>query len=230
MFWNKKEERDGLPDAPPMRSPFGGELGSPRAQAQDNYDDDSQPNSLPSFPDSPMNKGFSQSIIKDAVSSDQNEEEVVGEPSQERNFKTVEMEESPRVKNSPSPLPLQIMPKPFVPQAESSSLNLAPPPMMERSLMQEKYVPPVYNPPVRSNLPPSLAKNQDIFVKIEKFQTARRSLQAAQEQIDQMDELLRRIRDTKLREEQELAGWEKEISSLKGRVQNVTENIFEKIE
>ena len=45
-----------------------------------------------------------------------------------------------------------------------------------------------------------------------------------------MDELLKKIREIKLREEQELTTWEKEINNAKSRIKDVHENIFEKIE
>ena len=51
-----------------------------------------------------------------------------------------------------------------------------------------------------------------------------------EKKVTEIDELLRKIRETKLREEQELVGWEKELTSIKSNLQGVTENIFEKVE
>jgi hypothetical protein len=70
----------------------------------------------------------------------------------------------------------------------------------------------------------------DVFVRIDKFHSARKALSEVQHKLVDIDELVKRIRDTKLREEQELAGWEKDILHIKSRVQTVTENIFEKVE
>ena len=70
----------------------------------------------------------------------------------------------------------------------------------------------------------------DVFVRIDKFHTARKSLSEIQNKLNDIDELVRRIRDTKLKEEQELANWEKELMQIKSKVQTVTENIFEKVE
>lgn len=70
----------------------------------------------------------------------------------------------------------------------------------------------------------------DVFVKIEKFRMARRSLDDVKEKLGEIDEMIKRIRETKLREEQEFAFWEKELEAIKGHVQEVTENIFEKVD
>lgn len=70
----------------------------------------------------------------------------------------------------------------------------------------------------------------DVFIRIEKFRSARRSLDDVKVKLSEIDELIKRIRETKLREEQEFAFWEKELEAIKGRVQEVTENIFEKVE
>lgn len=73
-------------------------------------------------------------------------------------------------------------------------------------------------------------KNSDVFVKIDKFHTARKSLTLAQQEIENVSDLLKKIRETKLREEQELSAWEKDIANAKSRVQEVSSNIFEKVE
>ena len=54
MFWNKKKNR-GLPDLPTPQ------VISPKIQKKEEI------SSLPSFPDAPSKKGFSQEVIKDAI-------------------------------------------------------------------------------------------------------------------------------------------------------------------
>jgi len=85
--------------------------------------------------------------------------------------------------------------------------------------------------PLRKELPlRSSDKNSDIFVKLDKFRNARRALEEIKIRSEEIDSLLKKIRETKLREEQELTGWEKEITNIKSRVQDVSSNIFEKVE
>ncbi len=77
---------------------------------------------------------------------------------------------------------------------------------------------------------PFTSRTEDVFVKIDKFHSARKALNSAREKLREIDELVRRIRETKKREEQELASWEEEIASVKSKVEDVTNNIFEKVE
>jgi hypothetical protein len=237
MFWDKKDEKRSLPDLPPIQSPFSKDLALPKINTEDDFDhlEPVEKHNLPSFPDSPINKGFSQAVIKDAVNPPEYSEsqEIIGDPiDQERRFKTIEMdnmenknETLPSIASSqrqyqPKPLPTLKSNSQVQNQQESSlSLGLPPPlPLPVHSINQIKM------PPTLSN-----QKNQDIFVKIDKFQSARKALNSAKEQLEEINNLLRKIRETKLREEQELSSWEKDLSAAKARIQEITENIFEKI-
>jgi chromosome segregation ATPase len=74
------------------------------------------------------------------------------------------------------------------------------------------------------------AKSEDVYVKIDRFHSARKALNGARAKLKEIDETMRKIRETRQREEQELSFWEKEIGSIKTKVEDVTKNIFEKIE
>ncbi len=71
-------------------------------------------------------------------------------------------------------------------------------------------------------------KNSDIFVKIDKFYSARRSLADVQDKLEEVSDLLTKIREMKMREEQELSTWEKDLIALKTKIEEVNSNIFEK--
>lgn len=192
MFWSKKEDKSKLPDLPPIN--IHGNIPSQKMDFP-YEDEDYEKHRLPSFPDSPMQRGFSQTIIKDAVNNEDAKEETIPFQDAQRKFKTIEMEDTSRV---------------FEPK-------LSPPP--EQYTRPQKY---------EATLPKS--KNSDIYVKIDKFNSAKRSLSAIHEKLGEIDELLKRIRETKLKEDQELSNWEREISSLRSKMQEVTESIFEKAE
>lgn len=76
----------------------------------------------------------------------------------------------------------------------------------------------------------SQAKTEDVYIKIDRFHSARKSLNSAREKLKEIDELIGKIRETKMREEQELSSWEGEIETIKSKVEDVTKNIFEKVE
>ena len=229
MFWDKKESAKSLPDLPPSKTPA---MMYP-AEEDDSDDSSEARHGLPSFPDSPIQKGFSQAAIKDAVSNEsvgEQDTETVSSPTHEEAFKTVEVEEwSPQQQNMPS-------------ISNASSMIPSMPPMMSRSMArapksQSLAPPPAMSvtpfPPSSLSTPPRNAptgKNADIFVKIDKFYSAKRALEAAASKIDDIDALLQKIRETKMREEQELTSWEKEITTIKARIKDVTDTIFEKVE
>ncbi len=280
MFWNKKDEEKSLPDLPPLQSPFSKELAVPDISTI-SEEENEEKHSLPSFPDSPINKGFAQAAIKDAIDTapidttiENTEPELVSAPgSTEKVFRTVELDEEnshpsisiatptktspirvqqmpPSLSQSMTPsLPQRIAPPPSSPRIPSQPVPISQP--MPKSIAQPMALPmsipmSLPMPPMMqqqtssqssmSSMPPMNAmsltnrptRDKDIFVKIEKYQSARRTLQTTQDQLEEIDSLLKKIRETKLREEQELSAWEKELSVIKSRVQDVTE-IFEKV-
>jgi hypothetical protein len=239
MFWNKKEEKKALPDLPPLQSPFNKDLSSLPEQDEDLQM--TEKHALPSFPDSPLNKGFSQAVIKDAVGSPTAKDDLETAGSQlppPKEFKTIEMEEtkasSPSIASMQKSISQQISQSPeekenlFSQTLETkTSFPLGPPPIQPAK--------PIPTPTLQLPTSPQplfrpTSKNQDIFVKIEKFQGARRALQTTRDHLEQIESILKKIRETKLKEEQELATWEKDLALAKSRVQEVTENIFEKLD
>ncbi len=202
MFWNKKPSDSSLPELPPLEP-----LKSPRmprkemGMNEEMNEEESEIHSLPSFSDSPSKKGFSQSAIKEAISIEENQEQ--------------DPEET-------------ISPEPYMKKSS--------PVMMEMSLSEIKKLPiPPLNTKIEEDFssPPIQSANQsktkDIFVKIDKFQSARKSLSSASEKVNEVESLLKKIRETRMREDQELTAWEKDLESVKTKIEEVSKNIFEKI-
>jgi|GEM_PF-2335723 len=84
-------------------------------------------------------------------------------------------------------------------------------------------------------IPPQIRKKEmdekePIFVRLDKFRSAKTSLSNIREKLNEIDELLRKIRETRQKEEQELEFWEKETHEIQDKLNEVTESIFEKIE
>jgi len=215
MFFEKKEDDRKLPDLPapefpPRVSGFGG-------------DEDDGGSALPVFPDSPSGNRFAEAAIKDAVGSEK--ERGIGlPPSEDRGEgKMVEMEEWE---------PSHLRPKgdefPVTgghhehgehhggehhEHHHKEHERIAPPP--ERTVREEGKVD---------------SMKDDVFVKIDKFHSARRALGEIKGKLNDIDDLIKKIRETKLREEQELSNWEKDVMHIKARIENVSENIFEKVD
>ena len=202
MIFDKKKGEKKLPDLPSPRSSLdvGHEPDFPHE------DEETESHSLPSFPDSPSHNKFSQAAIKDAVRDD--------EPLEEngKNIKIVEMEEW----------------GPSHPGHDERLPSLEEPEELEeiRGAKIEPRVSDIDESPKtgKSGL------SADVFVKIDRFRSAKRALGTVEDKLEEIDQTIKKIRETKMREEQELASWEKNIMHVKSRVQDISENIFEKVE
>lgn len=198
MFGKKKDTDGELPNLPLSSSPSIRDYQRtmlPPIEHQENQ----EINGLPSFPDSLMNKGFSQSMIKSAVEDEDKDlpelPEWNQEPLQTKPIRTVELDEwTP--KSSPKS---QMYPNK---SSTTENLRMAPP----NSQMNDK---------------------RPIFVKLDKFKEARDSLVKISEKLDQMDELLKMVKDLKSKEDEEISSWEKDIESIKSRILFINKEIFE---
>ncbi len=198
MFGKKKDSESELPELPMSSAPsmrdYQRTMLPPIESSQEEV------HGLPSFPDSLMNKGFSQSMIKSAVEDeDKNLPELPEwnqEPIQMKPMRTMELDEwSPKS----SPMSMQ--------------------PMSQKPTMADA---------LRMTAPNSqVSEKRPLFVKLEKFKEARDSLVKISEKLDQMDELLRMIKDIKAKEDEEITSWEKDIESIKARILFINKEIFE---
>ncbi len=201
MFWNKKgDDKSRLPDLPPLNFPSA-EIKSDNDILGEEQEFNEERHKLPSFPDSLSDRGFSQAVIKDAV----------GE-SGESGMQSVEINEN-ATREIPSGYDNKFKTIDMQEWAPSR-MPVREEPRQEPDFVGQRET----------------RKNADIFVKLDKFYSARKALFDAQQKMHDIDELLRRIRETKMREEQELAAWEKELENVKGKLNTLNVNLFEKID
>jgi hypothetical protein len=150
------------------------------------------------LPDSPMQKGFSQAAIKDAVMN-----EEVEEPEESTPLKTTELPE-PTSRKQYSVMEMDD----WSPTKPIPSLPVSRPiDRIERR-----------------------GADKPVFVRLDKFQTARNSLDNVRQKLDEAEDLLKKIREVKMREDQELILWEREMETIKSRIKNVLTDVFEKTE
>ncbi len=231
MFWGKKESSQ-LPDLPPMKSGLQGRttISPPRVGIEQEHEDDSEDFSpverhgLPSFPDSPLSKGFSQSAIKDAVINDSVKDgELVGFSQEPKSFKVVEVDDETLSTSSMSvSSPLRSV----LSRPEPLALPVATVSAMTSPVASSVPVVPYSVPVVPYSPMPS--RGGDVFVKIDRFNSARKALNTVSTQLEGVDSLLKKIRETKMREEQEFSAWEKDMALAKSKIEEITKAIFEK--
>jgi predicted nuclease with TOPRIM domain len=73
-------------------------------------------------------------------------------------------------------------------------------------------------------------KNQDVYVQIDRFYSAKRALSSIRSKVEEIDSTLNKIRETRIHEEQTLSSWEKEVMSLKNKISEINDSLFQKIE
>tara|TARA_Y100000310_G_C20629414_1_gene787778 strand:- start:319 stop:921 length:603 start_codon:yes stop_codon:yes gene_type:complete len=197
MFDKKKVKNQGLPDFPRRMSsiPSIEDYDRTKIPLHDEELENEPIHNLPSFPDSPMKEGFSQSAIIDAVASPEN--------------KIVQNHELPN-------LPSEINPH-NMPHQDSRTTEL------------EEWKPQSIQTPM--NLPqistPKVDPNKPIFIKLSNFKEAKESIDIIKEKLKEMDNLLKIIKDVKVKESQELLEWEKETEKIKARINAIQTGFFE---
>lgn len=192
MFWDKKKKDDLLPDLP--TSPFSARM--PISKTMNSWEEPEEKaeiHNLPSFPDSPLQKGFSQTAIKDAVTTEDIKDEDEG---------------------LETPIPS------LPPMKKESSYNI---------VEMEEWSPKSMPKPSREKSISSKEK-KPIFIRLEKFQSARASLESIQSKINEMEALLSKIREVKVKEDQEISYWEREMETVKARINSVMSDIFDRTE
>lgn len=198
MFnFKKREESSGLPDLKSIL-PSIRDYNRPQLPAFQPLDEEKEEiHGLPSFPDSPMSKGFSQSIIKSAIEEEsQTLPEWNVKSENQDTEKTMEMKEwTPTVSKSSAMMSEERIPK--LPSIQQ-----------ENSIFAKDH-------------------KKHLFVKLEKFKESRESLSKIADKLGQMDELLKMIKDVKIKEEEELNAWEKDIENIKARISFINKEIFE---
>jgi len=70
---------------------------------------------------------------------------------------------------------------------------------------------------------------EPIFVKIDKFKEALANFEIIKEKLLDIDNLLKKIKETKAKEQEELDSWEKEVEDIKAKAQIIDERLFSKI-
>ena len=196
MFWNKKK-KSGLPDLP-----------IPKVENSE-INKKEEISTLPSFPDTPSKKGFSQSVIKDAVEPEENSHFPIPENKKSLTKEISGHGELPEIPGIP----------------EDKKVNLSPNKPDKKSKEIDEWKPSKINDSEKK-----IIEKGQVFVKLDKFNEAKDSLDEMKFKLDEIDELLKTLKDVKSKEEKELTDWEKEMDELKARLGSLTKDVFENIE
>ena len=80
------------------------------------------------------------------------------------------------------------------------------------------------------SLPPRSTprENKPIFVRVDKYQIALNALDNVKVKLNEIEVLLKQIREVKAKEDQELSSWETEMETIKARIQTVMTELFDR--
>ncbi|MDP2947717.1 MAG: hypothetical protein Q8N88_06405, partial [Nanoarchaeota archaeon] len=68
-----------------------------------------------------------------------------------------------------------------------------------------------------------------IFVRIDKFQSAKKSVDQVKKKIEEMESIIEKLNQVKVREEEEIKGWSTEVANLKLKLSEIDSSIFSQI-
>jgi hypothetical protein len=157
---------------------------------------------LPSFPATKSHENFNQQIVKSAVSDTPEVNEVPVNVPNELHVKEEPMEES-MIPPKPSE------PTPHIPELpRKKTLELTP------SVMNSKQVTKQIEP---------------IFIRIDKFQAAQKDFEEIREKVKEIESVLRKVKDLKVKENEEISGWSEEVEKIKSRLSEIDVNIFSEV-
>ncbi len=134
------------------------------------------------------------------------------------------------------------------PPAASAMSSLAPPIFTRRvteeiglpdirtqpPIIQEAMPEPTYSYPQEERADISEGRRpvklrEPIFVKIDKFKDALNNFEAIKKKLTEIENLLKRVKETRGREQEEMDMWEREIMTIKDRVSSIDEKLFSKL-
>lgn len=77
---------------------------------------------------------------------------------------------------------------------------------------------------------PSTKDLKSIYVKLDKFNEAIETFEEIRDKVIEIEQLLKRTKEIKMKEEQELEAWEREIQIIKSRIDEIDKDLFGKFD
>lgn len=196
---------------------------------------------LPSIPSSSKNDELNQEIVKSAISDNfsPKEDEVIEGGTSEVSPSVIP--ESPKIKENPIPsipgrssimdesVPSNVPPLTNVPPVARPSHKTAPTyPKLKVPLrtIQQKPVAPRFNVPTTSK---ACLDAEPVFIRIDKFQLAKKNIEQMKTKIKDIEGIIGKINQVKIKEEEEIKGWLEEVEGLKARLSEIDSDVFSQI-
>jgi len=140
----------------------------------------------------------------------------------------LETEELPKLPESKPKKILEIKPfLPPIPEMQKSSIESH----QIKALKSQELPRTIEVEPNYSAFGKSITKKAEpIYIRLDKFETTAEAFEEIKIKIEELEELLRKTKEIKQKEEQELTEWEREIQMIKARIDSIDKNIFNKLD
>ncbi len=237
-LFNKDEEVPRLPPAPALPD-------LPNVSMRGHH---GLPN-LPSFPSAnEHSENFNQNMVKSAVSdSDQEnsyssgDNEVIVEAPKEgfdsfsrstRQMPSVGEEQESNIPLLPPMLEMPEMSEMQMPPQQSfpsRPLPRYPQESQRRTLELTPQISSISSRPIAREQKQFTKSNEPIFVRIDKFQESQKHFEEIKKTTREIEMVLKKIKDTKDKEERELNAWSEDLERIKSRLSDIDANIFNKL-
>lgn len=162
---------------------------------------------LPTFPGSQIGQRMNQETIKEAIAQEEYPVQFPQQMPQQENFEDLRIK--PRVMEQ------------NYPQRSSTMEN------------QDWQMPvqsqPIFQTGIERRESTKVKKMEPLFIKLEKFEHTISTFNEIKLRISEVETLLKNIRTIKAKEEKELGEWEKEIETIKLRLDQIDQEIFKGI-
>lgn len=198
--FSKNQELPKLPELPAFSSFSSSQL----PELEEPPRDLKQLAQLPSFPTSSFGKKFSQSTIKNAITGQEEDEEV--------NYN-----EEGAIPMIPTPLKKRTI-ETYDPEKQEYHYQEKANEETDYSFIKRTYSQEKVN-----------QETEPIFIRIDKFEDSLKIFEQTKKQIKELESLLTQTKELKQREDQELSSWESELQQLKSKIEKVDKDIFSKV-
>lgn len=143
----------------------------------------------------------------------------------------------PSFSNYPPPVQAQQLQKPDIKKIEEIGLPVwreQRVPLTQELNPMQQIIPPQITTPFESAQERTeeriLRAREPIFIKIDKFSEALSNFESIKKKVEEIDDLLKRTREIRQKEQEEFNAWEKEIIEIKEKINSIDEKLFSKLE
>ncbi len=181
---------------------------------------------LPSFPKDKENDSLNQDMVKSAISDNIPEEnEVIEEPG-ELDFPPVS---SPILPGRASIMSIETPTVKEIKAPEHSPIPAPPVKYTPKPKLQHSEEPAVRFHSIPKGGAAMSDNTEPIFIRIDKFQLAKKNLEQIKEKVEEMEQVIGKIRAIKEKEEEDIKSWSDEVAKLKMSISQIDSNVFSQI-